>query len=256
MSVHIMATVFEAELPDLVYIKDGRERKAKASTVKLMLLAYADHANDDGEASYPGYTLLERKTGLSRQGIADTLEAITQNGLMSLVGTSKRHTNNYEMNLEKLQQLVKPLDYQKEERVKPLDSSESSHLTSTSQATGLNPSFNHPLTIQREREDDPIATALLGLRIVPNALTAQMIADWKLHHTDDWILRAIHVAKDKGARSANYVDSILVGWEANGYPKPRKERVQDAKKQSVSEQGDEVIARMLANGSLTYAARQ
>ena len=60
MSVQILSTVFKAEIPDLPYTKNGEQRKAKASTVKLMLLAYADHSNDDGEASYPGYTLLER----------------------------------------------------------------------------------------------------------------------------------------------------------------------------------------------------
>jgi len=148
MSVRVMALVFEADIQDMPYEKDGEKRNAKASTVKLLLLAYADHSNDEGEAAYPGYTLLERKTALSRQGIADTLEAVQQNGFMTLVGKSKRDTNNYQINVEKLEELVKPLDYQKTVRVKPLDQHESSHLTSTSQATGLNPSIttpNHPL---------------------------------------------------------------------------------------------------------------
>jgi hypothetical protein len=126
MSVKVTTLVFDAEMQDLPYTKDGEQRNAKASTVKLIMLAYADHANDDGESAYPGYSRLEVKTALSRQGIADTLEAITQNGLMSLTGVSKRHTNSYQINMTKLRELVKPLDHQV---VKPLDQHESSHWT-------------------------------------------------------------------------------------------------------------------------------
>jgi hypothetical protein len=141
MSVKLMATIFMADIQDLIYHKDGEDRRAKASTVKLMLLAYADHANDDGEAAYPGYTRLERKTALSRQGISDTLEAITQNNFMTLTGVSNKGTNSYQMNIELLESLVKPLDQPKKELVKPLDYPQSSHLTSASQATGLKPSI-------------------------------------------------------------------------------------------------------------------
>ena len=39
----------------------------------------------------------------------------------------------------------------------------------------------------------------------------------------------MQMAEDKGARHQNYVDRILIGWEANGYPKSREEKVQGAK---------------------------
>jgi len=134
MSIEIMSLVFKAEMTDLPYKKDGKPRNAKASTVKLLLLAYADHANDEGEGAYPGYDKLETKTALSRQGIADTLEAVKQNGFMVLEGLSKWNTNSYRIIKDKLKGLVKPLD-----------SDESSHLTSASQATRLKPSLNHPV---------------------------------------------------------------------------------------------------------------
>jgi hypothetical protein len=248
MSVQILSTVFKAEIPDLSYTKNGEQRKAKASTVKIMLLAYADHSNDDGEASYPGYTLLERKTALSRQGIADTLEALTQNGFMVLVGISKHGTNDYKINIAMIEALVKPLDYQTKERVKPLDSAESSHLTGTSQATRLEPSLTilKP-SFKTERGGEPISAALLELGIIPNQNTGQYIDDWKLHHTDDWILKAIELAKIKKARSEKYVDAILVGWEANGYPKPRQERVREATKKTNSQTTADILAAKVAN---------
>jgi DnaD/phage-associated family protein len=58
---------------------------------------------------------------------------------------------------------------------------------------------------------------------------ADLITVWIEKHTDEWIDKAIQVAKDKGARSSKYVDSILQGWEANGYPKPRSQQVTERK---------------------------
>jgi phage replication O-like protein O len=67
-----------------------------------------------------------------------------------------------------------------------------------------------------------------------NTSTAALIGEWIEKHADEWILKAVGIASDKGARSAKYVDEILIGWEANGYPKPRAERVVSAKRQPVN----------------------
>jgi len=128
MSVKLMTLVFDAEFPDLVYTKREKERKAKASTVTLVLLAYADQANDEGEAAYPGYKRLLRKTCLSKQGLADTLDALKQNEFLTLKGRSKLNTNEYNINIEAIKQFVKPVDKQK-----------SSHLTKKVKPVGYIP---------------------------------------------------------------------------------------------------------------------
>lgn len=64
-----------------------------------------------------------------------------------------------------------------------------------------------------------------------NSTSADLITIWLEKHTNEWILKAIDLAKAKKAKSANYVDSILIGWEANGYPKSRAEKVQDVKRE-------------------------
>lgn len=121
MSIKIMSAIFETEFPD--YLTDGGEAKTKASTAKLILLAIADHANDEGESAYPGLTRLERKTGLSRQGLVDAIKILKYNGLITVSDEpSKLHTNNYTLNLSAYPVLVNPLD-------------QSSHLTITSQPT-------------------------------------------------------------------------------------------------------------------------
>lgn len=147
MSIKLMSAIFEAEFRDLEYIKDGQTRKTKASTAKLVLLAIADHANDDGEA-YPGYTRLETKTALSRQGLSDTLDALKYNGLLVVdEKPSRLRTNNYTINIRCLPAIAKELP----DIINPLD--ESSHLTIKSQATLpeiVKPlDHNHQLTINQ-----------------------------------------------------------------------------------------------------------
>lgn len=151
MSIKLMSAIFETEFRDLPYTKDGEEHKAKASTCKLLLLAIADHANDYGESAYPGYDRLEIKTALSRQGIADTLQALTQNGLLSISDKPSRlHTNNYTIVLSSLPTL------------KNVIIDESSHLTNASQATLLERvkplDLNHQLTINKPSKDFSLST--------------------------------------------------------------------------------------------------
>lgn len=62
-----------------------------------------------------------------------------------------------------------------------------------------------------------------------NSNDAELITTWREKHTIDWILKAISIAKAKGARSSAYADKVLIGWEANGYPKSRDEQVSDRK---------------------------
>jgi hypothetical protein len=157
MSIKLMSAIFETEFIDLVLPdldKDGKQRRAKASTAKLVLLAIADHANDEGESAYPGLTKLERKTALSRQGLIDAISALKYNGLLWVADEfSKLGTNNYTINLaafpclkpnydpSQATLLVKPLDYPSQATlpalVKPLDS-------------------NHPITISKSPDSDKV----------------------------------------------------------------------------------------------------
>jgi hypothetical protein len=131
MSVKLMSAIFETEFRDL---KDSEGNTTKASTAKLVLLALADHANDEGEGAYPGLTKMERKTALSRQTIINTYQTLKYNGIIYLVGTSRKNTNNYSINTASFPRatadsqptlLVNPLDIDSQptlpEVVNPLD---------------------------------------------------------------------------------------------------------------------------------------
>lgn len=95
MSVNLMSAIFEVEFFDL---KDEEGNVTKASTAKLVLLAMADHANDEGEGAYPSIGRLARKTALSEQTIRNTFEALRHNGIIYLEGKSKYGTNNHTIN--------------------------------------------------------------------------------------------------------------------------------------------------------------
>ena len=186
MSVKLMSAIFETEFRDLEYIKDGEERKAKASTCKLLLLAIADHANDYGESAYPGYDRLEIKTALSRQGIADTICALVNNGLLQVSDKPSRlQTNDYKINIDSF----------------PSFFGESSHLTSTSQVTLLGSvkplDLNHPLTTIEPSIGDksPIDLPL----------------DWKIANGQEITEADIHGETDRKMRDAANLISMGFG---------------------------------------------
>lgn len=81
----------------------------------------------------------------------------------------------------------------------------------------------------KENETKEICTALEKVCGGLNSTTADLVTTWQGIHPLNWILKAIEETKAKGARSANYTDKILIGWEANGYPKDRSELVQERK---------------------------
>lgn len=70
MSVRIMAAVFDTE--------------GMSPTAKLVALAMADHASDDGRNIYPGLARLERKTGLSRASVQRAIKWLLENGYLAI----------------------------------------------------------------------------------------------------------------------------------------------------------------------------
>jgi hypothetical protein len=133
MSVGIMSLVFEYDMPEL---KTDKGITVPDSTAKFVLLALADHANDEGEGAYPGVKRLCKKTSMSSQTVCNALNALRHNGYTALQGKSKSDTNNYTINREKLSQ---PLGFQ------PLESGNSSGQNPAVPVARVKPSINHQL---------------------------------------------------------------------------------------------------------------
>ena len=87
MSVRLMGSVFELDI---------------ASTWKLVLLAMADHARDDGTGCYPSVELLAKKTSQSRRGVQKILRLLEDAGLIAASKVSRggpRHSTEYKLTL-------------------------------------------------------------------------------------------------------------------------------------------------------------
>lgn len=130
MSVTIMAAVFAANMPEL---KTDDGKTVPDSTAKFVLLALADHASEDGENAYIGVKRICQKTNLSTSTVCNALNALRTSNLITLVGKSKSETNNYTINVARVQSL----------KFQPLESSDSSHRNPEILATEVKPSFNH-----------------------------------------------------------------------------------------------------------------
>lgn len=96
-------------------------------------------------------------------------------------------------------------------------------------------------TIKANEKEREIASTDSAFPEIVNALEAlvgglkgddaRLIGIWLEKHTVERIKQAIEVARGNGARSAKYVDEVLISWEAHGYPKSREERVAERKSQ-------------------------
>jgi hypothetical protein len=145
MSVRTMSLVFEYDMPEL---KTDDDKTVPDSTAKFVLLALADHCNDEGEGAYPGVKRICKKTSMSSQTVCNALNALRTNGYTTLQEKpSKAGTNNYTVNIDKLSQ---PLGFQ------PLESDDSNCQNSKIPAARVKPSNNHQSN-HEEKEDIDIS---------------------------------------------------------------------------------------------------
>jgi DNA-binding MarR family transcriptional regulator len=66
---------------------------------KAVLLALANHANEDG-ICWPGYTLLCAETYLSRGSVSAAIANLSKMNLITIMEQSKRRSTTYKLNLE------------------------------------------------------------------------------------------------------------------------------------------------------------
>jgi hypothetical protein len=85
MSVRMMAAVFGLEI---------------SASEKLVLLAMADHARDDGTGCYPSVETLARKTSQTRRGVQKIMRKLENSRLIEPSNVSRgRNTTEYRITL-------------------------------------------------------------------------------------------------------------------------------------------------------------
>lgn len=110
MSIRLMSKIFDYEMPDL---KTDDGQTVSASAASFVLLAIADHANDEGENAYPSIALLARKTKLSEPTVIKAVNALQRAGYMANKGRSRWNSSTYTIDPNmvdgKVTLVVKPL---------------------------------------------------------------------------------------------------------------------------------------------------
>lgn len=232
MSVRLMSKVFDYEFPYLIPFKaeimplkrdpitkkiiwkgdvaELREMKTTGSTCKIILLALADHANDDGKGAYPSVKTMIRKTNLKKPTVIGGLLALRFHLFIEFVGVSIRDTNNYDIIPERL---VKPFDLTGQMALPPPSSGR------TKEVKPLDP--NHPLTTPEPFNVNE-RTALLSKLYTENIgamlpLLADQIKDAAVEFPySTWYEDAFKIAVSNNARNWKYVYTILSNWSTKG----------------------------------------
>jgi hypothetical protein len=150
MSVSIMASVFKYNMHEL---KTDDGKTVPDSTAKFVLLALADNAGEFGENAYPGVDTLCKKTNFSTSTVCNALNALRSSGYIVKVGKSKRDTNNYTIQIDRISateiSATETLGFQPPKR------SDSSHRNLSVSATETKPSINHPYNHQKNNHQQP-----------------------------------------------------------------------------------------------------
>jgi hypothetical protein len=208
MSVRTMSLVFEYDMPEL---KTDDGKTVPDSTAKFVLLALADHASDEGEGAYPGVKRICKKTSMSTQTVCNALNALRHNGYTTKEGKSKFDTNNYTINLAKLQ---------------PLESSNSSR-KNRKQGTKIpparvKPSFNQPETTPSNEgaSATPNAPAQPKAQDFPsNVLFREVVGRWPAKGMWHKILHSVSLVEKRLLRPATKEDlqPFYEEWLERGY---------------------------------------
>lgn len=97
------------------------------STQKLVLLALADHANDEGLSIYPGIERLCQKTALGDRAVRKSIKELEQARIVSIVGRSRYKTNEYAIDTVELTALIPPAPRAGQDKVAAPDADGNRH---------------------------------------------------------------------------------------------------------------------------------
>jgi len=202
MSVKVMSTVFDCNMPEL---KTDKGVIVSDSSCKFVLLALADHASEDGEGCYPGVRKICRKTNLSTQTVVNALNALRHNGFTQLEGQSRRKTFNYTILVARISGF------------QWLESDDSSEQNTTVLATRAKPSLTPKPTPKNNEEELAVISRAYQSEIgMLTPMIADELREASTEYPLQWTLDAIHEATIQNKRGWKYVLAILTRWKAQG----------------------------------------
>jgi len=192
MSVKLMSMVFDADIPDT---KVG-DNKVSSSTIKFVLLAMADHANDDGRSVYPSVGKLSKKTALADRTVRRAIDALESLGLVKATGESEYGTTEY--------------------RIMP-----GQLAIYGGDSTSKKVTQNHP-----NHSNNVFAFYSNNIELLTpyNSQVLDMLIE---DYTEEWVIEALKECITANKKSLKYCEGILKRWKADGFRvdtrKPKEE---------------------------------
>jgi DnaD/phage-associated family protein len=213
MSIRIMTMVWDK----------GPEDKNEL----LVLLALADHANDDGYC-WPSMNSIARKCRMTRQGVAGIEERLETDGWLRIYRSSsdgKKNVNKYCIQVERFQvvngvdSIVNPIDYPSKPDLLPIVN----RVDYPSKPGLLKSSINHHVKHQIESstnhqnpDDDEIHFYESNIGVC-TPIVLDKLEKAKTAYPEGWLRKAIEVAAENKARSWAYIEVVLNNWKINGF---------------------------------------
>ena len=232
MSVKMMGLIWDADLP--------REEK-------YILLAYADHADHEGNNIYPGLKLIAWKTGYEPRQVRRVTKVLVDKKYLIFQYVSQWQTNCYKLDIAVIPTRP-PYEWKKGGR--PLEGEDilSSGLPKGEDipakgediAMSTNPSLNHQLT-NEEEEVAKSASNIFQLYEQNIGMLSPLISDALLDaekiYPATWFEAAMREAVSNNARSWKYVEAILKRWQRDGFGSDTRARKNGKDKSKTTEPG-------------------
>lgn len=220
---------------------------------KLILLALADNANDDGTC-YPSQSTLALKTGYKERHLRDRLRELAEAGWMHMTpGNGRGRATAYVLDIERIHreggERHAEARREAQERGHSTTSAtpkggilrqqkaalhaEKGALHDTKGGTPVPPNRQEPSeNRQEEPEDDPVPLLIRHWesqtgKLVTRAIADRMDALLEDSVPVDWIRDAITETGMKASHPVwSYAEAILGNWKANGRDRPKPAPVQ------------------------------
>jgi DnaD/phage-associated family protein len=177
---------------------------------KYILLAYADHADQNGRSIYPSVELVSKKTGYEERSVQAITRNLEKSGFLLPDGMGPNGTNRWRIPLERTEKggakiTPQPVQIFAPEGIAP---------------EGFAPKPSVEVKPSEEEEAKPPQNlfAVYEQNIgVLTPMSSQMLGDMQDEHGIVWVTKAIEEAVRNGKRNLNYVDAILKRWKVDGY---------------------------------------
>ena len=208
MSIKMMALIWDSQMP--------------TSTHKLVLLAFADHANDNGGSCFPSIRKVAIKTQISQRQVQRIVADLKLNGLLIAMKPPRGHkTPSYQIRGDRMTPLRCDDDTGVASGVTDEPARGDTH--DAAGVTPMSPKSSGEPSLEPSGETAAAARAsseifdLYELHIGPfNPFIAAILAEAESDYTEGCIRHAFQEASRQNARRWVYVEAILKAHKQEG----------------------------------------